>query len=304
MSALEELRAGEIGGAFVKLLQRTVFAVGVERNFPPPEGHGRWDANAVMATTNDFLASPQTPRRLSDLRLRCRTEDALKRQLQETVRNFYADNGRRTPVGRLVVRINEVLGGDPRFERRGSAWAVSGTVADRKVFDLDAVAAAVGGIEIVVPTAWTGKRTGPDMDAGSVVRLALAALEAAGGPLRAGDIARVAARRLGLGAAPLSIEATGLDPPSEAVADDVVDDLRAREVFALLNDHERVALGLIGVPVAKLGPILGVSGSKAALVRNRAAGILEEELRDEDGGQLVADRVLQMARDWTESWMI
>lgn len=303
MSALEELRTGEIGGAFQALLQRTVLAVGIERNFPPPEGHSRWDRDALVSAANDFLTSPQTPRRLSDLRLRCRTEDALKRQLQEAVKNFFADNGRRTPVGRLVVRFNEVLGAEPGFERRGSMWALKGMSSESVVFDLDAVVGAVGSVALVVPTAWTGKRSGPDVDAASVVRLALAALGAAGGPLRTSDLARVAALRLGLGAAPLSIEATGFDPPSEIVADDVVDDLRAHEVFSLLNDHERVAIGLIGEPVAKLGPILGVSGSKAALIRNRAAGILEEELKEEEGGQLVADLVLQMAKDWTDTWM-
>ena len=31
--------------------------------------------------------------------------------------------------------------------------------------------------------------------------------------------------------------------------------------------------------------------------------ILQNELRDEEGGQAVADAVLDLARSWTEIWM-
>lgn len=308
MTALHELKAGTIGSEFLALLQRTVRAVAVSRGFPAPEGHPSWDAAAVNSAVNDFLSSPQTSRRLSDLATRCRTNDALRRQLQEAIKNFYADSGRRTPIGRLVLRINEVLRGDSSFERRGAFWAVEGSVAEPPVVNHDDLVAAIAAVEVVVPTAWTGNRAGPDIDAPSVRRLALAALTAAGGPLRVGDIAQAVARRLGLGGAPLSIEATAFDVPSSRddldAENRVVFEARAREVFECLNDYERVALGLPGVPVAKLGPMLGVSGSKAALIRKRAVTILQEELRDEEDGQVVADAVLDFVRDWTESWMI
>jgi hypothetical protein len=312
VTAFDELQVGEVGDQFVALLQRTVRAVAIARNFPAPDGHQRWDASAVASAVSDFLASPQTPRRLTDLATHCRTEDALKRRLQETVRNFFADRGRRTPVGRLVLRINEVLHDDPNFERRGRYWAFAGSTSEPAAVDMDALVAAIAAVDVVVPTAWTtGTRQGPDADAPSVVRLATAALTAAGGPLRASDIAQVAAKRLGLGGAPLSIEATAFDPPSpspvsfDATGDEVLLDMRANEVcFGRLNDHERLAIGLPAVPVAKLGPTLGVSGSKAALIRRRAVAILQHELGDEEGGQIVADAVLELARSWSESWMI
>ena len=261
--------------------------------------------------TERLLASAQTPRRLTDLATHCRTDDALKRRLQQAVRNHFADYGRRTPVGRLVLRINEVLGHDPTFERRGSYWGFAGCTAEAPVVDMEALIAAVAVVDVVVPTAWTiGHRQGPDADAASILRLAHRALTVAGGPLRPADIAQTVARRLGLGGAPLSIEAAVFDPPSpgtsaDSTGEEALLDMRAREVFfGCLNDHERVAIGLPNVPVAKLGPMLGVSGSRAALIRKRAVTILRDELRDEEDGQAVADAVFDITRSWTEGWMI
>lgn len=311
MTALDELRAGRTGEQFVALLERTIRAVAIARGFPPPEGHLSWGGNALTTAVHDFLASPQTPRRLTDLRTHCRTDEALKGRLERTVRNFLADYGRRTPVGRLVLRFNEVLRKDPTFERRGVLWALTGTTTEPAPVDLDALAQAVASVEVVVPTAWEiGDRQSPDLDADSVGRVARAALEKAGGPLRTSVLAQIAARRLGIGGAPLSLDASAFDPspPSvvtrDATGDEVLVRIRANEVFALLNDHERIAIGLPEVPVAKLGPILRCSGSKAALIRKRAVTILQTELRSDESGQAIADTVLELARTWTESWTI
>ena len=67
--------------------------------------------------------------------------------------------------------------------------------------------------------------------------------------------------------------------------------------------RSRLTLGLPALPVARLGSVLGVSGSSAALVRRRAVAILRQELGDEEDGELVADAVLERARTWTEFWM-
>ncbi|MCA1572798.1 MAG: hypothetical protein LC798_21390 [Chloroflexi bacterium] len=311
MTALDELRAGRTGEHFAALLQHTIRAVAIARGFPPPEGHDSWGGNALITAVNDFLVSPQTPRRLTDLRTHCRTEEALKRRLERTVRNFLADYGRRTPVGRLVLRFNDILRKEPAFERRGSFWSLTGTNAEPAPVDLDALAAALAAVDVVVPAAWmTGDRQSPDLDADSVVRLASAALQKAGGPLRTSVIAQAAAHRLGIGGTPLSVDATAFDPSppatisGDATGDEALIRIRANEVFALLNDHERIALGCPEVPVAKLGPVLGVSGSKGALIRKRAVTILQTELRSEDAGQAVADAVFELARTWTEWWMI
>lgn len=310
MTALDELRSGEVGDGFLWLLQRTIRAVAVARNFPPPEDRDRWDETAVAQTAADFLTDPAASRRLTDLATHCRSDDALRRRLQATVRNFLADGGRRTPVGRLVLRLNEVLSNDDRFERQDRTWSIAGRRNAPAAVDIDALVSASAAVEIVVPAAWaTGIRQGPDIDAPSLIKVVEALLDAAGGPLSAGVLAQVTARRLGIGGAPLSIEATAFDPPerSQPSADTTgsraLMDLRAAEVFERLNDHERLTLGLPALPVAKLGPVLGLSGSSAAVVRKRAVAILRQELENEEDGQDVADAVLERARTWTEFWM-
>lgn len=311
MTALDELRAGRTGEHFITLLERTIRAVAIARGFPPPEGYRSWGGTALTTAVHEFLASPQTPRRLTDLRTHCRTDEALKARLERTVRNFLADYGRRTPVGRVVLRFNEVLSKDPAFERRDAYWALSGTTTEPAPVDLDALTQAVARVEVVIPTAWErGERQSPDLDSASVVRVAHAALEQAGGPLRTSVLAQITARRLGIGGAPLSLDASGFDPSPpalvthDATGDEVLVGIRSNEVFALLNDQERVAIGLPEVPVARLGPILRCSSSRAALIRKRAVTILQMELRSDESGQAIADAVLELARTWTESWTI
>jgi len=310
VTALDELRTKELDGAFLGLLQRTIRAVAVARGFPAPEGRRGWDETSVSIAVAEFLADAKTPRRLTDLVTHCRTDDGLKRRLQATVQNFLADNGRRTPVGRLVRRFNEVLSTNGNFERRSRCWARPEMAAEPAAVDLDVLVAAAAAVEVTVPTAWaTGSRQSPDVDADSVVRLTAALLDAAGGPLTTSVLAQVAALRLGIGGAPLSIEAAAFDPPErytmspDTTGAAALRDIRAAEVFSLLNDAERVSIGLPELPVARLGPILGISGSSAAMVRKRAIAILKDELDEEEDGQSVADAVLELARTWTEFWM-
>jgi hypothetical protein len=310
VTALEELRAGKAGEAFIELLGRTIRAVANSRGFPPPEGHLSWGGAALQTAVSDFLSSPQTARRLTDLATHCRTDQALAGRLQRTVRNYLADQGRRTPVGRLVLRFNDVLRRDEGFERHGRYWALLGQTAEPAAENVEHLAEVIRRIDVVVPKAWaTGGRQSPELDAASVVTLARAMLESAGGALRTSVMAQAVARRLSVGGTPLSIEATAFDPaqPSpisnDSTGDAVIIQSRASEVLELLNDHERLSIGLL-VPLEDLGRLLGVSRSKAHLIRKRATAILENELRDEEGGQAVADLVLDLARIWSESWTI
>jgi hypothetical protein len=309
MSALDELRDGTVGPDFLALLQRTIMVVAVARNFPAPDGFQRWDAKAVTSAVAEFLASPRTPRRLTDLTTHCQTEDGLKKRLQKTVANFFADTGRRTPVGRLVLRVNEVLEQDSDFTRTGSYWTIAGGTDEPAAIDIDTLTVALSAINVVVPTAWrVGTRKSPEIDAPSVIRLATVVLETAGGAVSAAVIAQVTARRLGLGMAPISLEANALDPPqpsggsSDGTGEAVLIDIRAHEVLSQLNDTERISIGWAELSTAELGSVLGVSKSTAANIRNRAIAILQDELTDDESGQAIADLVLDLARNWTNSW--
>ena len=311
MSALTELQRGQAGEAFVALVSRTIHAVAIARNFPPPEGHERWDTDAVAATAAEFFVSPQTSRRLVDLGIRCATEDGLRRLLQTTIRNFLADLGRRTDIGRLVLRINEVLGDVPDFERNGDSWILSEMKGEGAVVDLEDLVAVASAVEVTAPTAWrkSSRRKSPDVDRDSVVRLARVLLTHVGGPLQPSVMARVVARRLGIEQTALTVDATAFDPPcndrftSDTTADDAVATVRAREVFDLLNDSEKVAVGFAELSASTLGDLLRMSRSTAALVRARAVAVIRAELCGEDRGQQTAEVVMSMAREWAEVWM-
>ena len=313
MSALEELRAGAAGPAFVAELARTFRAVGIARNFPPPEGHSRWDADAVHSATADFLSDPQTARRLTDLALTCASEHALRARLQGAVRNFLADLGRRTPIGKLVVRINDVLGHDPGFARTGGRWAADGGPTAPGADDPDTLTRAILTVDVVVPN-WghEAARTAPVADRATIVELCHTLLEAAGGSLTVRTLARAVGHRIGLGQAPLSLEVEALDPPSEGAAGagaspaadatgaEALRLVRATEILARLGDRERLAMAYPEYSVRELGPILGAGPSQSHLIRRRAADIMRAELVDDDDAEAVALLVMELARIWAD----
>jgi len=308
MSALAELKAGAVGDEFITLLQRTIRAVGVSRNFPPPEGCAQWDADAVHAAASEFLGDSQTPRRLTDLALHCASDQALRARLQGTVRNFLADLGRRTPIGKLVVRINDVLGREPGFVRAEGRWArESGpTAAGRD--DPDGLSRAIRGHTVVVPS-WghDAHRLAPVADRATVVALCGALLDAAGGALTPRALARAIGHRLGLGQAPVSTDVGALDHPAlgetagaDRTGSDALRSLRAVEVLGQLNDRERLAVARPEYSVRQLAPVLGVSASQSHLIRMRAVTIIQSELADDDDAEGIALLVMELGRAWAD----
>ena len=182
---------------------------------------------------------------------------------------------------------------------------------DYAVVDLDDLIAVASGIHVDIPTAWrkSSRRKGPDIDKASIIRLAKALLMHAKGSLRTSVIAQVVAERLSIGQTPLTVDTAVFDLPQsveisyDATAEEVLATIRAEEVFELLNDSERVAVGLADLSTAALGKTLLVSKSTAAIIKSRAVAIIRTELRDEEQGQEIADIVLNMAREWATEWM-
>lgn len=310
MTALDELRAGSIGEDLVSLLGRTIRAVAIARNFPPPDDLGSWGPEAVARTVSEFVADAQTPRRLLDLATACATDQALTARLQGTVRNFLADLGRRTPLGKLVVRINEVLCRHDEFVRRHGRWSLADGTGEPGEADVDRLARVIGSHRVTAPR-WghEARRAPPVADADTIVSLCKALLGAAGGSLTPRTMAAAIGIRLGIGQAPVSLDAASLDPGSpegypgmDSTADAALRESHAGEILALLNDRERVALAWPEYTVRELAPLLGVGPSQAHIVRRRAIEMLKEELADDPDGEAVAGRVLELARSWAEQW--
>lgn len=310
MSALKELRRGEVGSDFIDLLRRTVLAVGIARNFPPPAGGNSWTEDDVDETTNAFLADGQTRRRLTDLALHCGTDQALAHRLQGSIRNFLRDQGRRTELGRLIRRVKRALREEEAFawhtDGRWHLLAGSRQPSAAHPADLERAAARE---DVVVP-AWgeEARRAAPYADRESLVRLISAVLEAAEGSLTAAEIAKALAARLAVPAQPLSREIDAGDRP-EPVRLDAAFDMTSQEVIRLvtaseiletLTDRERLALAHLELGVRELGPKIGVSHSQAHVIRQRAIDKLRSELVGEEFGEAVAKTVLELAKSWAD----
>ena len=318
MSAVAELQGGRAGAAFTVELQRTIRAVAVARNFPPPDGHPAWDADAVWSTASEFMADAQTPRRLTDLAVHCASADALRARLQGTVRNFLADIGRRTPIGKLVVRVNDVLRSEDGFRWVGGRWARAGDARAGEdgsgdvagVDDAVALARAIAGMTVVAP-AWghDAHRAAPVADRATIVSLCDTLLVAAGGSLTPRALARAIGHRLGVGQAPLSLEVAALDAGgatgaavlADSTADEALRLQRAAEVVNELNDRERLALAYPELTIRQLAPVLGASPSQAHTVRARAAQVVRAELLDDDDAEGVALLVMELSRNWADT---
>lgn len=306
MSPLEELRSGTIGDEFVALLIRTVLAVGPARNFPPPDGN-RWNAQAAADVSSSFLSDPGTPRRIKWLILRCGDDRALAGALETIVRNFLADLGRQTELGRLVVRVRRALRECNDFvQRDGGYWGLADGPAEPSGAgpdELEAAAATVG----VTHQSWspTSRRHAPFADKVSIEAMITATLTAAEGTLPPNVIARALAPSLNV--APTSGITVELDPGdhpehlfprAEDIGDLLADEERALEVASVLTDRERIAIAYNHLSVRELATLIGVGRTQTNVIQNRAIEILKAELGTEERGDTIALLVKEICETW------
>jgi hypothetical protein len=307
VSPLAELRAGKPGEAFMALLARTVLAVAITRNFPPPDG-GPWNGAKANDVAVSFLTHERTPKRLDWLVLHAGDDAALAGALQGVVRNFLRDLGRATEMGRLVIRIRRALRESGAFVAvDGDRWARSDGPANAAEVGPDALVAAAATVPVTFQ-AWspTARRHEPFADRDSIDALLIKVLDVAGGSLRPSDLAHAIAPSLQIVTGPATVDLDAGDHPdgelgvsgSDVLGDDVVNRVRAREVFELLSDRERIALAYLHLNLRALAPLIGLGHSQAAMVRSRAGEVLQAELADEEQGQEIAELVLEIGRTW------
>ena len=306
MTPLEELQAdGRLGPEGARLLYRIVRTIVVGHGFPPPAERAAWNGEAVAETAHDFLADDRTPKRLAHLLVHAVDDDSFTRLLHRMVLNFLRDGGRRTELGRLMLRLRDVLARSDEFvAEEGDRWrlekqpAVPSTTSPAVL-----IAAAAAERHVDVPR-WSAhtRRRAPAADAASLKRLCRRVLEAAAGTMALDQLARAVAPRLGLVATPL-VSASGDVDTVESVAgpqhaDAVLDSLRAAEIFGILNRRERLLLASAGTPVRELRAVIGVGPSQAAELQARLRAILAAELADDEGYEAVFFHLVDQAKAW------
>lgn len=286
----EVLATGGIGQAGAVLLYRLVGIVAIARNFPPPEGFDRWNESAVTEMAHDFLDGERGQRRVVSVALSSVDDQSFERILERAVVNHLREVSRRTDMGKLIVRVAEILKEEAAFSRvegagdAASRWRLKdGPTAASSIPDTTLIS-ALASLEITVPKWSSDSRAAPLADRESFVRMIVAALAAASGSLTAADIAQVIATRLDHRKAPLSIELDVLEsaaehPPALDPAVQASSAVLAEQIFRRLSERERMILALYDLPVRDLGDALALGRSQAALLRNRLA----ERLRDQFG---------------------
>ncbi len=306
MSPLEELRAdGRLGPEGARLLYRVVRTVVVGHGFPPPGERPAWNGEAVAETAHEFLADDRTPKRLAHLLVHAVDEDSFRRIMQRMVLNFLRDGGRRTEIGRLMLRLRDVLGRSDEFVAEGEdRWRLEKQpAAPSTAAPAVLVEAAALERHVDVPR-WSAqtRRRAPAADAASLERLCRRVLEAAAGTVALDQLARAVAPRLGLTPTPLAHPPDDSDPFESIAgpqhADAVLDGLRAAEIFAMLNRRERLLLAAAGTPVRELRSVIGVGPSQAAEIQARLRALLAAELQDDDGYEAVFFHLVDQAKAW------
>jgi hypothetical protein len=306
MTPLEELlKDGRLGRQGARALYRTVRAVAVGHGFPPPEGRSSWDADAVAEIAHEFVADGRTSRRLTHLAVHAVDDDSFERILHRMVLNFLRDDGRRTEIGRLMLRLRDVLGDGNEFVAApGHRWRLASEPPQPSGVPPAVLARAASAETDVSVPRWSAqtRRRPPAADAASLRRLCRRVLEAAAGTIPLQDLAQSIAPRLGLTSMPLAQAVDDRDPFDRVVApqhaDAAIDSMRAAEIFAILSQRERLLLAAPGTPVRELRSVIGVGSSQAAELQGRLRALLASELQDDENYEAVFFHLIDQARTW------
>lgn len=305
----ELLSTRQLGVAGAELLYKTVWLVAVGNHFPPPDGSIGWHKTAVTETAHDFMNDVRGPKRLLDIAIRSVDERSFERLLEAAVLNFLRDVARGTDLGKLILRVKEILRDVNTFEAvpgPPERWTLTGGPIAASAAGPDDLAAATVGVQVVVPKWTSERRDAPLADRASFVRLMTSVLTAAAGSLTAADIARALTARLDhrrtTHATPLDIlervSEPGLtrgDPATYTAAE-----LHAVDIFNSLSDRERIVVTTLDRNVRDLALLIDAGKTQAALIRQRLVDRLRDELADDDHPDNIATILCELCGDWLE----
>jgi hypothetical protein len=305
----ELISTGRLGRAGAELLYKTVGLVAVANRFPPPAGSTRWDETAVAETAHDFVKNQRGSKRLLDLLIRSTDEQSFERLLEKAVLNFLRDVARSTDLGKLVVKVKEILRDNNEFiavARNPERWSLTNGPVEPSQTSPDDLAAATAGVKVDVHRWTSERRDSPLADGPSFVRLITSVLTAAVGSLTAADIAHALTARLDHRRTPLTLALdireqiaepgpAGGDPANRTVAE-----LHALDIFNTLSDSERIIVTTLDHNVRDLAQLIDMSKTQAALIRKRLIDQLRDQLADDDDPDSTATFLCDLCHGWIE----
>lgn len=306
----ELLSTRRLGQAGAELLYRTVRLVAIAHGFPSPEGSDGWDATATAEMAHDFVKDERGAKRLLDIVVRSVDDRSFERLLEAAVLNFLRDVARGTDLGKLIVRVKEILRDENDFEAvPGSPerWTFAEGQAAPSSAGPDALASATAGVKVVVPKWTSERRDAPLADRPSFIRLMTSVLTAAAGSLTAVDIAHALTARLDHRK---TAHATNLDiheqisEPGRLRGDPAthtVAALQALGIFDSLSDRERIIVTTLDKNVRDLSLLIDTGKTQAALIRQRLVERLRNDLADDDDANSTVTILCELCDDWIQS---
>ncbi len=305
----ELLSTGRLGPAGAELLYKTVWLVAVGHRFPPPEGSASWDETAVTETAHDFVRDERGAKRLLDVAVRSVDERSFERLLEAAVLNFLRDVARGTDLGKLIVRVKEILRDEKDFEVvTGSPerWTLAGGPTVPSAASPGQLASATAGVEVAVPRWTSERRDAPLADRPSFVRLMTSVLTAGAGSLTAVDLAQALTARLDhrrtANTVNLDIQERVAEPSwiRGDPATRTLAELHAVDIFDSLSDRERIIVTTLDKNVRDLARLIDSGKTQAALIRQRLIDRLRDELADDEHPDSTATILCELCEDWLE----
>jgi hypothetical protein len=221
------------------------------RQFPVLEPPGGWNDDNRLDMLHEFLCD-----RLHDLTDALvavgADEEAVLKVASRIMKNWLIDQARRTDIGAIRLRLEQLLRTEPRFRQlhsRSPRWVLVDTAeVEPGRDDEDSLVGAAMTVTDVKPVRWSDEtRRAPMASGPDLVRVLTAVLRCAGsGGLEIGMLTRVFRRRFRTIVTmhvPLDADDTLADrvaaPVTSSTAPGCREAARAVEVYTQLSDRER-----------------------------------------------------------------
>jgi hypothetical protein len=228
-------------------------------------------------------------------------------QLEKSVQNYLRDLARATDLGKLIVRVKEIVRDEAAFVAvpgTPERWTLAeGSVAPTSAAP-DKLISAMAGVEVVVPK-WTSERRDPPLaDRASFVRLMRSVLIAAAGSMTAEDLARTLAERLDHRRTPLTVSLDILEHVAEPAriggdpATLTAARLHAVDLFDSFSDRQRIILATWEDNVRDLAQAIDTGKTQAAVIRQRLFDRLRAELGQDDEADDTVAELSVLCKDW------
>jgi hypothetical protein len=263
-----------------------------------------WTEDAIWEWTQSFYAAKGIAVTAGVL---AQTADvaSMGRYLRRSIRHFLVDEARKTPVGAVRRKIDELLAATPEFIQvpagtpGAGRWQLDGEPQSPHGGELRPLVAAAYAVPDVRAVRWSGARRTPLAKDESLVAIIRAVLGTAAGSLEVAQLTWVMLQRFPAAVeyADATLDETvfrrAVAPPEERP--DVVVEVseRALEVYEQLSPSQRALLPHLDKPISEQAQILEVGRSQAYVASGKLKAMLIELVPEDD---LRADVTLEVLR--------